>query len=281
MSTNSGEREIDNLHKSEVSSNVMSLPLSTREIMATVLSRDLEDGQWVEVGANLPVPRAGVLLAHLHHGPNMTVMMSMTKVNVLNEPSIEEFEFITDARATRWAEAYYIHNDLVENMKFRRNGVFFAGALQIDPWGNSNLIGIGSDYHKLKFRGPGAVGTTNATVMNSRFHLVVNSHDKRIFVEKCDFISSYGWGRGRGDRENLGLPGGPRYCVTPLCIMDFDDDSKRLRLKSVHPGVSVRDVIERTGFELIVPKDVPETPKPTVHELEILRMRIDIAGNLR
>jgi glutaconate CoA-transferase, subunit B len=265
----------------DTETDILSAPPSSREIMATVLSHDLEDGQWVEVGANLPVPRAGVLLAHLHHGPNMTVMMAMTKANVLNEPSIEEFELITDARATRWAEAYYIHNDLVENMKFRKNGVFFAGALQIDPWGNSNLIGIGKDYHKLKFRGPGAVGTTNATVMNSRFHLVVNAHDKRIFVEQCDFVSSYGWGRGKGDREKLGLPGGPRYCVTPLCVMDFDEDTKRLRLKSVHPGVTVADVVASTGFELIVPKHVPETPKPTQHELTILRSRIDVAGNLR
>ena len=97
----------------------------------------------MEVGANLPVPRAGVLLAHLTRGPNMTVMIAMTKANVLNEPVIEEFELITDQRATRWAEAYYLHNDLVENMKFRRKGVFFAGALQIDAYGNSNLIGIG------------------------------------------------------------------------------------------------------------------------------------------
>jgi glutaconate CoA-transferase subunit B len=113
---------------------------TTKEIMATALARDLEDGEWVEVGANLPVPRAGVLLAHLMWGANMTVMIAMTKANVLNEPVIEEFELITDHRATRWAEAYYLHNDLVENMKFRRKGVFFAGALQIDRYGNSNLV---------------------------------------------------------------------------------------------------------------------------------------------
>ncbi len=265
----------------EAKSDLLKLKPSVREIMATALARDLVDGEWVEVGANLPVPRAGVLLAHLHHGPNMTVMMAMTKANVLNEPTIEEFELITDQRATRWAEAYYIHNDLVENMKFRRNGVFFAGALQIDKYGNSNLIGIGSDYKRLKFRGPGAIGTTNATVMNSRFHLVVNSHDTRIFVEKCDFITSYGWGAGKDDRAKLGLPGGPVYCVTPLCVMDFEEATKRMRLKSVHPGVSVQDVIARTGFELVIPKSVPETPPPTPRELEILRTRIDVAGNLR
>jgi glutaconate CoA-transferase subunit B len=256
---------------------------TAKEIMATVLARDLVDGEWVEVGANLPVPRAGVLLAPLTRGPNMTVMIAMTKANVQSEPVIEEFELITDQRAMRWAEAYYIHNELVENMKFRRKGVFFAGALQIDPYGNSNLIGIGSDYSKLKFRGPGAIGVCNATVMNSRFHLVLNSHDRRILVPKCDFISAFGWGTGGDDaRTKIGLPGGgPRYVVTPLCVMDFEDGTKRMRLKSVHPGVAVSEVIERTGFELVIPASVPITEPPSAAELHVLRHRIDVRGALR
>jgi len=256
---------------------------TAKEIMATVLARDLVDGEWVEVGANLPVPRAGVLLAHLTHGANMSVMIAMTKANVINEPVIEEFELITDQRAMRWAEAYYIHSELVENMKFRRKGVFFAGALQIDQFGNSNLIGIGSDYSKLKFRGAGAIGVCNATVMNSRFHLVSNSHDKRIFVPKCDFISAFGWGEGGDDaRTKIGLPGGgPRFVATPLCVMDFEDKTKRMRLKSVHPGVSVDEVVGKTGFELVIPKSVPQTEPPTSEELHILRTRIDVRGALR
>jgi glutaconate CoA-transferase, subunit B len=263
--------------------DALDAPATVKETMAAVLARDLVDGEWVEVGANLPVPRAGVLLAHLTRGPNMTVMIAMTKANVLNEPVIEEFELITDQRAMRWAEAYYIHNDLVENMKFRRKGVFFAGALQIDGYGNSNLIGIGSDYRKLKFRGPGAIGVTNATVMNSRFHLVVNAHDKRIFVPKCDYVSAYGWGTGGEDaRTQLGLPGGgPRYVVTPLCVMDFEEETKRMRLKSMHAGVTVDQVVANTGFDLVVPANVPQTEPPTASELRILRTRIDVRGALR
>lgn len=270
-----GEHEVTTLEKTA--------PATAKEIMATVLARDLNDGEWVEVGANLPVPRAGVLLAHLTRGPNMTVMVAMTKANVRNEPVVEEFESITDQRAMRWAEAYYLHNDLVENMKFRRKGVFFAGALQIDPFGNSNLIGIGSDYKRLKFRGPGAIGVCNATVMNSRFHLVVNSHDRRIFVERCDYISAFGWGSGGEDaRTKIGLPGGgPRYVVTPLCVMDFEEGSKRMRLKSVHPGVSVDQVIDRTDFDLVIPPHVPETEPPTPYELSVLRNRVDVRGALR
>jgi glutaconate CoA-transferase subunit B len=259
------------------------MPATVKEIMATALARDLVDGEWVEVGANLPVPRAGVLLAHLLWGPNMTVMIAMTKANVLNEPVIEEFQLITDQRATRWAEAYYLHDDLVENMKFRARGVFFAGALQIDGYGNSNLIGIGANHRALKFRGPGAIGVCNATVMNSRFHLVVNAHDKRIFVPRCDFVSAYGWGSGGRDaRTKLGLPGGgPRYVVTPLAVMDFEDETKRMRIKSVHPGVTVDEVRENTGFDLIVPERVPVTEPPSERQLAVLRTRIDARGVLR
>jgi glutaconate CoA-transferase, subunit B len=258
-------------------------PASVKEIMAVVLARDLNDGEWVEVGANLPVPRAGVLLAHLTRGPNMTVMIAMTKANVLHEPVIEEFELITDHRATRWAEAYYLHNDLVENMKFRQVGVFFAGALQIDQFGNSNLIGTGNDYKALKFRGPGAIGVCNATVMNGRFHLVANAHDLRTFVARCDFVSAFGWGEGGKDaRSKLGLPGGgPKYVVTPLAVMDFEPETKQMRLKSLHPGVSLDEVVRRTGFTLVIPEVVPTTEQPTLAELNILRTRIDIRGALR
>jgi glutaconate CoA-transferase subunit B len=161
--------------------------------------------------------------------------------------------------------------------------VFFAGALQIDGYGNSNLIGIGANHAALKFRGPGAIGVCNATVMNSRFHLVVNAHDRRIFVPRCDFVSAYGWGSGGRDaRTGLGLPGGgPRYVVTPLCVMDFEEETKRMRIKSVHPGVTVDEVRENTGFDLIVPERVPVTEPPSERELAVLRTRIDARGVLR
>ena len=102
-------------------------------------------------------------------------------------------------------------------------------------------------------------------------------------MPKCDFISALGWGSGGDDaRTKLGLPGGgPRYVVTPLCVMDFEDGTKRMRLKSVHPGVSVDDVKKNTGFELVIPSSVPTTEPPTAEQLHVLRTRIDGQGVLR
>lgn len=258
-------------------------PVTGMEMMAIVIARDLEDGEWVEVGANLPVPRAGALLAHLLHGPNMTLMMAMTKTWLLNQRSIEDFQFITDVRAARWAEAYYEHDRLLNNMRFRKRGVFFCGGIEIDCFGNSNLIGVGADHRRLEFRGPGAIGTCNATVYNGRYHLVTNSHSRRVLVEKCSFVSALGYGDGSpGLRASLNLPGaGPRYIITPMCVFDFDPTTNRARLRTLHPGVSLDDVVKNTGFAFVLPTRVETTEAPSEEELFTLRTRIDRAGTLR
>jgi glutaconate CoA-transferase, subunit B len=254
-----------------------------KELMATVIANDLEDGEWVEVGANLPVPRAGALLAHLTHGPNMTVMLAMTKAYLRDVPTIEEFAFITDVAATRWAEAYYPHDRLLSEMRFRRRGVFFAGGIQLDRYGNSNLIGIGEDPRRLDLRGPGGIGTCNATLQNGRYHLVTTTHSPRVLVERCDHVSAVGYGDGTADfRERHGLgPNGPASIITPLCVFDFDAETRAARVKSLHPGVTLAEVRGQTGFDVGPDRDVPTTQEPTDEQLDLLRRRIDVGGSLR
>ena len=253
------------------------------EVMAGVIARDLRDGEWVEVGANLPVPRAGALLAHLTHGPNLTVMVAMTKVYLRNEPVIEDFEYITDVRAARWAEAYYLHDRLLNDQRRRRKGVFYCGGVQIDRYGNSNLIGIGRDYRKLNFRGPGGIGTCNATVHSGRWHLVTTTHDPRVLVERVDYVSALGYGEGEpGLRAKLGIPNaGPASIITPLCVFGFDGNGGAAVLRSVHPGHSVDEVREATGFDFDLAADLETTEPPSADDLGLLRTRIDPQGALR
>ncbi len=255
---------------------------TTKEIIAAFLSRDLHDGEYLVVGANLPVPRAAVLLAHLHHGPNMIIGLSATQTSLLNEPVLEPFKYNRDFRAAKWAESYMLHEEAFDSPKLISDA-FFVGGIQIDQYGNSNLIGVGKDYRRLAFRGPGAIGTTTVSTYTKRYYLYLNSHDPRVLVERCDFITSFGWGTGGADaRQKLGLPGGgPKYCVTPLCVFDFEEHDKRMRIKSVHPGVTVEEVLAKTGFAPILPARVPETPPPTAAELALLRQRIDVEGLLQ
>jgi glutaconate CoA-transferase subunit B len=257
---------------------------TTPELVAAFIANDLEDGIGVMVGANLPIPRAGVLLAHLTHGPNMRVTLSMTRTNLFHEPAMEPFEFSTDFRAAKWAESYFIHNQLIDDIKrSSMRDVFFIGGLQIDRYGNANLIGIGADHGHLKMRGPGGVGTGDKGCHCKRYYLYINNHDRRVLVEKCDFVTAFGWGDGGAEaRRKLGIPGGgPRYCITPLCIFDFHEETKHMRIKSLHPGVTLEQVLDQTGFAPIVPARIEITLPPTAAQIRILRERIDREGILR
>jgi len=264
-------------------SAALAAPPATAEIMAVFLARDLEDGEQLQVGIGLPVPEAAVRLAHLLHGPNMELVFLGARMNVAHLESIPLPAFGWDNRVVRWSESFSDRGHRFDRTSDWGRRVFFVGGIQVDPFGNTNLIGIGDDYRRLKFRGPGSVGTPTLTTHVGRYHIVLNSHTERIFVPRCDFVSTFGWGEGGADaRTRLGLPGGgPRYCVTPLCVMDFTPDEKRLRLRYVHPGHSVEEVRQNTGFELVLAGDVAATPLPTAEELFVLRTRVDPEGLLR
>lgn len=254
-----------------------------QEVMAAFLANDINDGEILQVGAAMPVGEVAVRLAHFSHGPNMELIFIGARMNVAHLHSLPTPEFGWDRRTVRWAESYSDIGHRFDRVKDWHRRVFFIGGVQVDPHGNTNLIGVGDDHRHLRFRGPGSVGTSTLSTLVGRYYIVLNSHSARTFVPRCDYISAFGWGDGDPDaRRKLGLPGGgPKYCVTPLCVMDFTDDTKHLRLRSLHPGVTVDEVVANTGFELVIPDQVPTTPLPSPEQLHILRTRADERGALR
>ena len=261
----------------------MQITYSRQEMMAVFLARDLRDGEHLQVGYALPVAEAATRLAHIMHGPNMDLIFLGARMNVHNLDYIPMPEFGWDNRIVRWAESYSDRGHRFDRLKDWGKRVFFIGGLQVDKFGNTNLIGIGESFKKLEFRGPGSVGTPTLTTHVGRYYIILNHHSKRVLVEKCDYTSTVGWGNGDPKaREKLGLPGGgPKYCITPLCTMDFDEENKSMRLFSLHPGVEMAEVIENTGFKVIIPNNWNYTEEPSEEELEILRSRVDKAGVLR
>ena len=253
------------------------------ELMSVVLARDLKDGEQLQVGVALPIPEAAVRLAHLMHGPNMELVFLGARMNVHHLDTIPLPAFNWDRRTVRWTESYSDRGHRFDQVKDWHRRVFFIGGIQIDQYGNSNLIGIKGENQPFKFRGPGAVGTPTLTTHVGRYYIVLNQHNPRLLVEQCDYISAVGWHHGGANaRTKLGLPGGgPKYCLTPLCLMDFCETEKKMRLRSLHPGVTIDQVIKNTGFELIIPEDITETTPPTERELTLLRTRVDQSGKLR
>ncbi len=256
---------------------------SVSELLACFLARDLNDGEELQVGIALPIPEAAVRLAHLMHGPNMELIFLGARMNVHHLERVPLPAFGWDRRVVRWAESFSDRGHRFDQVKDWHRRVFFIGGIQVDPFGNTNLIGVGHDFKRLTFRGPGSVGTPTLTTHVGRYYIVLNSHTPRVFVPKCDFVSTVGWGQGGADaRTRLGLSGGgPKYCVTPLCIMDFSEVEKRMRLRSLHAGVSLEEVLRQTGFPLIVPDVIPTTELPSNEALQVLRERVDWVGALR
>jgi glutaconate CoA-transferase subunit B len=154
----------------------------------------------------------------------------------------------------------------------------FLGGAQIDPYGNLNSTTIG-DHDHPKARLPGSGGGNDIGSL-CWVTVAIMQHDRRRFVPKVDFITTPGYLSGPGAREAAGLPerGGPINVVSTLALMDFDrapGGTCRMRLVATHPGVTVEQVVENTGFDLIIPDEVSVNEPPSREELRLLREEID------
>ncbi|QBI53380.1 CoA-transferase subunit beta [Streptomonospora litoralis] len=151
-----------------------------------------------------------------------------------------------------------------------RIDVGFLGAAQIDRYANINTTVIG-DYSDPKVRLPGAGGAPEIAA-SCREVVVVVRQSTRAFVDRVDFVTSMGHGRGAGDRESLGLPGaGPTRVITDLGVLKPDPQTRELTLAQLHPGVTAEDARAATGWDLAVSPDLATTPEPTAEELAVLR----------
>ncbi len=241
------------------------------ELVVTALAKEFPDDTVAFNGAVSFVPVCALLLARATHAPNLIWVASSIAV----DPQPKEIGESTLSDAL-WDGATMLQSSAADFWAYaqsgRMNSFCFRGA-QIDAFGNVNNTVIGT-YEQPKIRLPGGGGMADLGCQVGRIYLWSTTHDRRTFVDKLDFRSGLGWGDGGDHRQRLGLPGGPRVCVTNLCVMDFHQVSKRMRLRSVHPGVSVEDVIAQTGFELVIEGEVPQTVPPTREEVELIR-RLD------
>jgi len=252
------------------------------ELMTVAMARVLgerEDGKLGGVGAAAVVPMAAARLAVLTTAPNLWWFCG--GASGLN-PTFDRLpKSSADPRAAIGSTGRKNMLDVVDMGITGGWDWGFNGGLQIDMYGNINMIGIGT-YPQLKVRGPGTVGTIWTGTLR-RPYLYTMHHASRVLVEKCDYISGPGYvsgGNSRWDKVQ-NTTEGPQLLFTPMAVMDFDPDSKRMRLKSVHPGYSADDVQKNTGFELIMPSSVPTTDAPTAEELFVLRRHVDRDGVLK
>jgi glutaconate CoA-transferase subunit B len=151
--------------------------------------------------------------------------------------------------------------------------------LQIDPWGNINSTWVGRYPDEgRRINGPGGADTIAA---QCRRVIIMTDHQRRKFVPAVDFISSPGYLDGSpGARERAGLPRGtgPWAVVTNWAVFDFDEETRRMRLRAIAPFVTVDQVLAEMSFEPVLADDIATLDPPTEEELDLFRTEMDVFG---
>jgi glutaconate CoA-transferase subunit B len=230
------------------SSDMTAAEFRDEELLADVICRLIGDARHIAVGAASPIPATAALLAreraNLHN-------LDRPYVSLLGSGA---HTFFTDGS-----------RELFDCAGQGRVDVFFLSGGQIDGEGNINLLSVG-DYEKPKVRFPGSFGSAYLYYVVPRVILFRTEHSRRALVPKVDFISAPG-----GSPDNVVRAGGPIALITNRCLFEFDRAQRRFRLASVHPGHSVEEVVENTGFAFDRPTQVPVTPAPSADTLALMR----------
>ena len=229
----------DDNGESGVSSN-----FRPEELLASVIADLIGDVRHVAVGNASPIPATAALALRERGGGKPYVSLLGSRRHM----------FFTDGG-----------RELFDCAGQGRIDVFFLSGGEIDGAGNINLVSIG-DYEQPKVRFPGSFGSGYLYYVVPKVILFRVEHSRRTLVPKVDFISAPG-----GSPDNVARPGGPIALVTNRCLFQFDRVRRRFQLASVHPGHSVDEVVEQTGFSFDRPERVPFTPAPDPESLRLMR----------
>ena len=241
------------------------------ELMICCAARLLENGRTVAVGTGAPC--AAAMLAQRTGAPELVIFFEAGGV----APQLPTMPIsVGDSRTFYRAVMATSMADVMETCQRGMMDFTFLGGAQIDAFGNLNSTMIGPDYRHPKIRLPGSGGANDLASLCWRI-LVVTNHDKRRFVEKVDFLTTPGYLSGPGAREAAGLaPGtGPYRVITDLAIMGYHEETKRMEVQSLHPGITLEQVQANTGFLLGVREPLLTTAPPSEAELRILRDEVD------
>ena len=214
------------------------------ELLIDVLAGMLAGLDHVAVGAASPIPGAAALLARERSKGGLRVsVLGSERHNPFTDGSRELFDCAAQGRID----------------------AFFLGGGQIDGAANINLVGVGG-YPRSEVRWPGSFGSAYLYFLVPRVILFREEHTRRVLVPEVEFVSAPGT-----SPPNVYRPGGPYALVTGRAVFRFDAARARFLLQSIHPGETVTDILDNTGFEFDLPADAGETSAPTPATLALIR----------
>jgi glutaconate CoA-transferase, subunit B len=216
--------------------------LKPEEVLIETVRRLLAGARHVAVGANSPIPAAAAFLEQ-RRAPMVVSLQQSPEHNLFTDGGRELFDAAAQGRID----------------------VFFFSGAEIDGDGNINLVAVG-DYANPKVRFAGSYGSAFLYFAVPRIILFRTEHSRRALVERVSFISAPGT-----SAPNVWRRGGPVALVTPLCHFAFDAARRRFVLASLHPGHTLEEVRDNTGFAFEAPERIAATPLPDDDTLAALR----------
>jgi len=251
------------------------------ELMVAAAAREIRDGEVVFVGMRLPL--IAFVVAKKTHAPNAIGLFENGVVRAT--PAAELIYTMADPPNLLGATQCLDMLTVMSLLQSGRVDLGFLGAAEVDRFGNLNSTEVRAGSQLLAADGklvrlPGSGGACDIASLAKRF-VVLMEHSKRRLPERVSYITSPGNGEGAGWRQRVGLPrGGPAAAITTKAVLRFGASAGNAGAKasdgeaylaSVHPGVTVEDVVANTGWKLRVAADVGQTPEPSAAELAAIR----------
>ena len=244
------------------------MEISYKEFMVCAAARELKDGDRLLIGVGLPYVAA--IMAKMTHAPNLYILFEL---GIFDSTPIDPSVGASDPRSWYRATKFSGFLDVIGMICHAgRLDVGLLGALQVDQYGNMNstLIKQGNIIRHLN-----GSGGANDIASMAKKTIIIAQHEKRKLVESIDYITSPGSLEGGDSRAKAGLKGGGvSRLITDKAVFGIDPASQRLKLLSIHPGISPQDIIDNTGFTVDV-EGVPWTTIPMDEEIKLIREVID------
>ncbi len=236
------------------------------ELMVVAGAREIRDNDVVFVGMRLPL--LAFQLAKDTHAPHA---IGIFENGILRDrPAGEALYTMGDTPNTESAIWTTSMMDIMALLQNERVSLGFIGGAEVDRFGNLNTTYIGG-RERIKIRLPGSGGGSDIASLSKRF-VIIMKHEKRRFLERVSYITSPGFGDGRDWREKIGLRGGgPCAVITTKGILRFNSETKEMILHSIHPGITLEQVLENTGWNLKCAPKIERTKPPTRFELKMIR----------
>jgi glutaconate CoA-transferase, subunit B len=234
------------------------------ELMVAAAAREIRDGEVVFVGMRLPL--IAFVVAKRTHAPNAVGLFENGVIR--SRPARELIYTMADPPNILGATQCLDMLAVMSLLQSGRVNLGFLGAAEVDRFGNLNSTQV--DSGKGIVRLPGSGGACDIASLAHRF-VVLLEHDKRRLPERASYVTSPGNGEGSGWRKKVGLPrGGPSAVITTKAVLRFGEDGEAF-LASVHPNITIENIVNNTGWMLRLADQVAVTPVPSAAELQAIR----------